>query len=225
MLSSKIKLAVVIGTACILTGCSGTPQAPVTITVTAPAPSAGASPTATASPSQETYPSTPPPSTNTSSASDQSTDSSSESTDSVLKPEKKGQHLTLADFFQPSGNWSESRYDLADKQGISGISAIASSCYGSNAQTLELRLANNFNNLTFSVAQANDSISSNQSLSVRVMGNNKQLDVQSVPFNKIQKFSVPVVGVNAATILIQLDSDTPSCGGSVKAVIYDIELS
>lgn len=143
----------------------------------------------------------------------------------MLKPEKKGQALTLADFFKPSDNWSESRYDLADKQGISGISAVVSSCNDSSSQTLELRLANNFSNLTFSVGQANDSINSDQSLSVRVMGNNKQLDVQSVPFNKIQKFSVPVAGVNAMTLAIHLDNDAPSCGGSVKAVVYDIELS
>ncbi|MDJ0313487.1 hypothetical protein QMG25_09530 [Arthrobacter sp. H35-D1] len=202
--------------------------------MTAPAPPLDTSTTGASSSAQGNGSSSPSPSmgsanapsTDSDSGPGPNSDSSSTPAEShVLTPEKKGQALTLADFFNPSSSWSESRYNLADKQDISGISAGISSCSDSSAETLELRLANNFSNLTFSVGQANDSINSNQSLSVRVTGNNKQLDVQSVPFNEIQKFDVPVAGVNATTIEVHLDSDAPDCGGSVKAVIYDIELS
>ena len=92
---------------------------------------------------------------------------------------------------------------------------------------LELRLANNFDELTFSVGQANDSLASDQNVSVEVVGNNQQIDIRSVPFNQIQEFRIPVSGVNALKIDLSLDEDVQNCGrtGSVVAVLTDITLN
>ncbi|MFC8040655.1 hypothetical protein ACFUOZ_14990 [Paenarthrobacter sp. NPDC057355] len=128
--------------------------------------------------------------------------------------------MSLSNFFEPESSWTENRYDVADKSGVSGIATTISS-YGS-AETLELRLANNFNSLTFNVGQANDSKSSDKILLVRVVGNGKQLDVRKVPFNTIQEISVPAKGVNALKIELSLD-DTPSSDSkSIQAVVSDV---
>lgn len=164
-------------------------------------------------------------------SSEASTDGSSPEADSspgavVLSPDKKGQTLALADFFSPDSEWTENRYDVADEGAVSGISRDISTC-GSNYSTssLELRLANNFETLNFRVGQANTSEASDQNLVVRVEGNGKQLDVQRIPFNQIQEFSVPVEGVNAAIMQFYLDDEMEGCGsGDVQAVVYDAEL-
>lgn len=144
----------------------------------------------------------------------------------VLSPDKKGQTLTLADFFNPDSDWTENRYDVADEGAVSGISYDVQNCGpGYSTDSLELRLANNFETLNFRVGQANSSEVSDQNLVVRVEGNGKQLDVQRVPFNEIQEISVPVDGVNAAILQFYLDDEMEGCGsGNVQAVVYDAEL-
>ncbi len=139
-----------------------------------------------------------------------------------LDPEDVGRRLTLNDFFNPNSYWEEQRYDIADQKQVQGIATEISGCYA--YQELELRLANNFEELTFSVAQANDSTSSDQSLSVEVLANNAQAEIRSVPFNEIQEFSIPVEGVNALKIHVSLDDRVADCGGAVTAVLTDVTL-
>ena len=54
--------------------------------------------------------------------------------------------------------------------------------------------ANNFEELTFSVAQANDSRDSDRQLGVEVLANNEQVEIRSVPFNQVQEFTIDVDG-------------------------------
>jgi hypothetical protein len=137
------------------------------------------------------------------------------------QPGDEGRELTLADFFEPSTWWEEERYDIADQKDVQGIAAEVGTCYGV-AQELELRLANNFDTLEFSVAQANDSRESDQSLSVEIIANNSQVEIRSVPFNEVQTFTIPVRGVNALKINFGLDDRVENCGGSVIAVVTDV---
>jgi hypothetical protein len=138
-----------------------------------------------------------------------------------LNPDDAGRRLTLNDFFNPSPYLEEDRYDLADEKQVQGIAADVNSC--SSYQELELRLANNFEKLDFSVGQANDSTSSDASVTVEVLANNAQVEIRSVPFNEIQEFSIPVEGVNALKIHIYLD-DRATCNATVTAVLTDITL-
>lgn len=144
----------------------------------------------------------------------------------VLPPDVKGQTLALADFFNPNSDWTEGRYNVADQGSVSGIAREINSCgLGNSTPTLELRLANNFENLKFKVGQDNNSASSDKTLTVRVEGNGKQLDVQSIPFNEVRDFSVPVKDVNALKIQFYLEDQNENCySGSLQAVIYDVEL-
>ncbi|NYJ05812.1 hypothetical protein [Petropleomorpha daqingensis] len=162
------------------------------------------------------------------STSTSSSSSTSSSPGGPLGTESAGRPLHLNDFFGPSQNWSEKRYDIADKSQVQGIGTMVQNC-GSRytPQELELRLANNFDQLTFSVGQANDSKASDQNVTVEILGNNQQIDIRSVPFNQIQQFTVPVSGVNALKIELYLDDAVQNCGrtGSVIAVLTDITLN
>jgi hypothetical protein len=161
------------------------------------------------------------------SSSSSSTASTSASPGGPLGTDAAGRKLTLADFFQPDSQWAEKRYDIADKKQVQGIGTTVVQCSSGTPRELELRLANNFDQLSFSVGQANDSPASDQNVSVEVLGNNQQIDIRSVPFNQIQQFTIPVTGVNALKIDLRLDSDVQNCGrtGSVNAVLTDITLS
>jgi hypothetical protein len=170
--------------------------------------------------------------TTSSAASSSSTTSSSSSTSSSpggpLGTDAAGRKLTLADFFQPDSQWAEKRYNIADKSQVQGIGTTVQYCGESyQPRELELRLANNFDELKFSVGQANDSLASDQNVSVAVVANNQQVDIRSVPFNQIQQFTVPVTGVNALKIDLRLDDAVQNCGrsGTVNAVLTDITLS
>ncbi|THJ68002.1 hypothetical protein E8P82_04060 [Arthrobacter echini] len=204
--------------------------------------SAAASPAPTSSlmPSEPVVPSTSPSSSSAPPASTSSPDSSApspspspegegeelpesedqESGAPTVPTGKAGATLGLADFFEPSSDWEENRYEVAGEANVSGISAEVSGHDESQAERLELRLANNFDRLDFTVGQANDSSSSDQTMVVQVLGNNKQLDVQQVPFNAQQPISVDVSGVNAVVINFYLEDS--STYGSVNAVLSDI---
>ena len=137
-----------------------------------------------------------------------------------LGTDSAGRPLTLANFFEPDSSWAEKRYDIADKSQVQGIGTEVTNCYQGNARPLELRLGNKFKQLTFSVGQANDSQASDQKLVVEVLANNQQVEIQSVPFNQVQDFKIPVDGVNALKILLYLDNTVQRCGnGSVNGVI------
>jgi hypothetical protein len=145
----------------------------------------------------------------------------SDDSDGPLDPEDEGRKLTLADFHMPSSAWDEERYDIADEKDVQGIAATVQQCGDYSPLELELRLANNFEELTFSVAQANDSRDSDQQLSVEVLANNEQVEIRSVPFNQVQEFTIDVDGVNALKILFYLDDNVDGCGGSVIGVLTD----
>jgi hypothetical protein len=147
---------------------------------------------------------------------------STSSTPGELDPADVGRRLTLNDFFNPATSWQEDRYDIADQKQVQGIAAEVYSC--DSYQELELRLANNFDELDFSVGQANDSASSDASVTVEVLANNAQVEIRSVPFNEIQEFSIPVEGVNALKIHVYLD-DRATCRGTVTAVLTDVTLA
>ncbi|MFE4081782.1 hypothetical protein [Paenarthrobacter sp. YIM B13468] len=127
----------------------------------------------------------------------------------------------MADFFEPESSWTENRFDVEDKAGVSGIAAQIST-YGQ--QTLELRLGNNFSSLTFNVGQANDSKSSDKILVIRVVGNGKQLDVRKVPFNTVQEISVTTKMVNAVKIEATVEDAESRDSKSVLAVVSDVTL-
>ncbi|MBG0741725.1 hypothetical protein IV500_20420 [Paeniglutamicibacter antarcticus] len=218
MKNRAIKSVCIMAITCILASCSGSTQPPITTTTITTIPPAPTSTTAAiSSPTQSEDPVSPPPDTAASS-------DAPPTTGSVLEaPTEKGKiPVPLAEFFHPSSNWLEGRYDVADQQNISGIKSVVSKCYSADPVRLELRLANHFEKLSFSVGQANDSNSSDQVLVVRVTGNNKQIEVHPIAFNSHQEFNIPVTDVNAATIEMYLDDSVSNCGGSVGAVIYDI---
>lgn len=153
--------------------------------------------------------------------------SSSEPDDGVkmIGPEDAGRSLVLSDFVRPDSDWKQNRYNIASKSNVNGIGQEISSCGDYNPQTLELRLGNNFEKLDFSVGQDNLSVSTDQKLVVRVIGNNKELEVYRVPFNNYQSFSVDIPEVNALRIETFLDEEVENCGdGSALAVFYDIKL-
>ncbi|MGY1609210.1 MULTISPECIES: hypothetical protein [unclassified Geodermatophilus] len=208
----------VVMTACLaplVAACSGAEVTP---------PSAsGATTTAT----QDSSTSTAPTSTSTSTSSSQTTTSPSLTpTGGVLEPESSGEELGLEDFFQPNeAHWQENRFDIADQPDVQGMAAVASGCGSNYTRTLELRLSNSFENLTFKVGQSNDSESSDQELTVEVLANNEQVEIRQVPFNQIQEFEIPVRAVNALKVQTYLNPDNPDCRGSVIGVVHDVSVS
>lgn len=155
--------------------------------------------------------------------------SSASSTDgTVLRPDQKGKNLTLSEFFSPTNTWAENRYSVAGETNVSGIAGEIDQCgnsYGS-PEKLELRLANSFDQLSFKAGQADQSESSKQTLVVRAVGNGNQIDIQRIPFNKIQEFTLNVSDVNALELEFLLDEDVTDCSrlGKTTAVVWDIEL-
>lgn len=142
----------------------------------------------------------------------------------VIGPNDAGRILVLSDFFRPDDDWKQNRYDIASKSNITGIGKEISTCGDYDPEVLQLRLGNNFTKIDFSVGQDNLSSSTDQKLVVRVIGNNKELEVYRVPFNKYQTFSVDVSNVNALSIQTYLDEEVEDCGGSALAVFYDMKL-
>jgi len=143
----------------------------------------------------------------------------------VLESGSAGEELGLADFFQPEQYWQEDRFDIADQSDVQGIGATAQGCSEDYARTLELRLSNSFETLTFKVGQSNDSVSSDQELTVEVLANNEQAEIRQVPFNQIQQFDITVDSVNALKIRVYLNPDNQDCGGSVIGVVHDVSVS
>lgn len=145
----------------------------------------------------------------------------------VLSPESaRDRDLTLADIFAQSGEWAEERHDIASTKDVKGMAVTTSQCYASGARQLELRLANGFKKFAFSVGQSNSSAASDQVLKLEVYGNEKQVEVRTVPFNRTQDVAVDVAEVNALKIRVYLDSGQDGCGnGAVTAVLYKMRLS
>lgn len=134
----------------------------------------------------------------------------------MLGPGRSGSTLALADFFEPDSAWTEGSYDIADRKSLQGISATISSCSLSQALPLELRLADNYKTLTFEAGESNDSKVSDQTLTIAVQANGKQVTAKNIPFNRVQNFSIDVTSVNSLRLLFYIG---PDCGMSVNAII------
>lgn len=210
VLRATLAAAIVIG----LPGCaadSGARQpAPTTVTETV-----------TASPSTATL------SSMTATSEQVASPTPSTSVTGVLPATATGRPLSLSEFFQPDGEWSEDRYDIASQSGVQGAGVTLQSCYENQAQVLELRLSNAFSTLSFSVGQANDSKTSTLNLVVEVVANNRQIDIQRVPFNKVQTFVEPATSVNAVQIRLYPEAATGNCGydDSIVGVVSGVTLT
>jgi hypothetical protein len=133
--------------------------------------------------------------------------------------------LGLSSFFQPISDWTENRYNVADREEVQGIASVVNWCYPTE-HPLELRLENKFQSLQFEVGQANTSEGSSQILIVDVAANGSQADIRRVAFNEIQNFTIPASGVNAMTIDFYLDNEADNCGDdSVTAILLNAVLS
>jgi len=138
----------------------------------------------------------------------------------VLQPSRVGSPLTLSDFFDPQ-NWAEGSYDIADRKAIQGVETSVDQCLSDNPQSLELRLGDNFKSMAFQVGQANDSADGDQTLTVAVIANGKQSQVQNIKFNEIRSFTVDVTSVNSLKILFYLlQVPNRGCQGDVNAVLF-----
>lgn len=226
--AGRIGLTRALGAALAATGVAATAACGGGTSSTA-ADTSSPAPTTTEETTATTTASTTTPSTTTPSTTSPPTATTTGATSTTAGPlgtDAAGRRLTLSDFFSPASSWEEQRYDVAGQQDLQGIANEVSSCYGANDEDgLELRLGNNFDTLVFSVAQADDSRSSDQELAVQVIANNEQVEVRNVPFNQVQDFSIPVTGVNALKIQLALDDRNPDCSGAVTAVLTDVEVS
>lgn len=147
-------------------------------------------------------------------------------TSSVLSAPREGETvpLSLNEAFNPSSGWHEDRYDIASAMEVRGISQKNMACWNERPE-LEFRLANHYSELSFSFGQANDSLSADLNLKVAVYGDEKQLDVNSVPFNQTRNMTVPVTGVNSLKIIISANDE--KCEGlqqSLTPVLYNLTI-
>lgn len=140
-----------------------------------------------------------------------------------LSTDRRMQPLGLADAQAAVGEWQESRYEVADRVDVRGVGVPVDAC-GDSTDTplLEFRLANRFATLRFSASQANNSVDSNQLLTVLVEGNGSQLDIQKVPFNRVKSIEVSVDGVNALRIRLFLDENECNYQESVVGVLESL---
>lgn len=153
-----------------------------------------------------------------------SSPSDSSSSDAIVPPEAKGRVLHLNEFFNPDKmTWEEGRFDVASKSQVMGLAADISSCGDTSAKELELRLAHRFQRLSFSAGQNTQSKSAQDKVIVEVVTNGSTVESHSIPFDSIQKFDVPVAGVNSVVIRSYLDDGVDDCGshGNSTIVITD----
>ena len=137
-----------------------------------------------------------------------------------------GRDLRIADFFSAPIEWRDGTYDVASDRALPGVSGPLRRCNEdeANAQTFELRLANNFRRLTMRVGQANNSESSDAEVLVRFVGNGSFIDSTRVKFNKLQDVAVPVTGVNALKLELFMSGKKCDEDKVVNAVIASLRL-
>lgn len=150
-----------------------------------------------------------------------------EATSAVVPQSRRDQELALNDFFGPNQSWSENRFDIGSAKQVRGLANSSLTCNGESSPSLELRLGNNFTELGFSAGQGNASLASDYSLVIEVLANNRQVEIRSIPFNKISSFKIPVTDVNA--LIIKVYEEAPSgktCwSGQITAVLTGVRLS
>ena len=207
-------IAAVTGLICFgLTACGGAGAAVVqTVTVTQPAPTSASAETST-----EAIP--------TPSDSDTPTEPTETDQPTPGPTAPKPGIIGLDSFFQPSGEWTENRFDVADRGQVKGVSAEITQC-SQAFELLEMRLSNKFKALTFSAGQDNSSESSDDLLVIAVNTNGKQADVRKIKFNTVQEFNVSVEGVNAVQISFTRARPDGGCySKDIRAVLFDGTLS
>lgn len=229
-----------------LTGCSATPAGPVEPPPTAtssdsPAETSSPSPTDTSSPTPTPTPSgtdtaipsgspsptpfgTPGSATPVPSATPG--DPSATGTPPVLDRSAANRDLRIADFFAAPVEWRDGTYDVASERALPGLSGPLRRCNEeeANAQTFELRLANNFTKISMRVGQANNSENSDAEVLVRVVGNGTFIDSTRVKFNKVQTVSVPVSQVNALKLEVFMTGKKCDEDKVVNAVLANLRL-
>lgn len=145
-----------------------------------------------------------------------------------ITTELAGTSLGLTDAHGVIGEWEEDRYEVVDRSDVEGLGVPVTSTIQSSSVQLEYRLANRFSTLSLTVAQANNSQDSNQDLTVRVLGNEEQIGIQKVAFNKVGRLELDITGVNALKLRLYLDEDKQrELGGgsaSVIAVVEDLQV-
>jgi hypothetical protein len=217
---ARLHTVAILGTSCLLTamvtacGSGGgaveaaTPT--VTVTVTAP-PSPTATPKTTTSNSGSALPTRAP---------------ATPATPGPLETSVSGQPLGLSHVFEVVGQWTEDRYDIADRTEVRGIGVPVNTCgKGNSAPSLELRLAHRFKTLSMNVGQANTSPSSDATLEVEIVANNQQVDSRSVPFDQIQPIEVSAQDVNPLMVRMWLEPASDCYGDEVIAVIENLIVS
>jgi len=207
-----------------VSACGGdsTRSATPTVTVTAPTDSM-------TGPSSPAVTQSSPSSSNTSTPGI-TTASASATPGQTVPSARANQPLGLADAQAKVGEWEESRYEIADRSDVRGMGVPVTYCgdnSGVSNAMLEYRLANRFKTLSMSISQANSSKQSDQQLTVAVIANGSQLDIQTVPFNQVKPVQVPVLGVNALQIRLSLNEKVKDCGygGGVTGVIEQLVVS
>ena len=209
-------IAAVTGLLCLgLTACGGaSPAAVQTVTVIQPAPTSSSAQT----PSNTEM--TPAPS-------DVDTPTEPLETDATTSgpPALEPGVIGLDSFFEPSADWTENRFDVADRGQVKGVSAEITQC-GQAFETLEMRLSNKFKALKFTAGQDNSSESSDDLLIISVNTNGKQADVRKIKFNTVQEFNISVDGVNAVQLSFTRSRPDGQCfSKDIRAVLFDGTLS
>jgi hypothetical protein len=128
--------------------------------------------------------------------------------------------LSLTDAQSSYPEWEEGLYEVADRTNVRAMGVPVTYCgdQGDSSPRLEFRLANRFKTLSMNVAQANSSKDSDQTLVVVIEGNDKQLDIQQVPFNEVVSIAdLNIEGVNALRVKISLDDEDEDCGSNSGA--------
>lgn len=146
----------------------------------------------------------------------------------VLNKDSTGRSLRTADFFRTPEEWRDGRFNVAGQQQLSGVSGPLSDCQeepSESTPTIELRLANNFDKITFDFGQSDDSADSEVIFYVQVTGNGSYIDQKSVPFNKIRTFEAPVSNVNALKIQMWLGGKNCGYDSDVDGVFMNLRLT
>lgn len=131
--------------------------------------------------------------------------------------------LGLDEVFNVEGEWTEDRFNVADRSDLLAMGA-PTSC-GFSTPSLELRLEQRFETLSFEVGQANSSRNSGETLIVTVIGNGEQIDTRDIKFNQIQEFELDVRNVNALIMEFTFDREECEIGAQVVAVVNDLQVT
>jgi hypothetical protein len=210
----------------LVTGGCGTPQTPILATPTPTASTPPSSPLATDT-------SAPAPSdtvsigTGTPAVETNSPRGGNSNEPPVLDEGSSGRSLTTADFFSTPEDWADGRFDVAGQQDLPGIGGPLAGCTerpSESSPTIELRLANNFKQISMQVGQSDDSPSSDVEVNVQLLGNEEYIDTVQVPFNQIRTFRASVANVNALKIQLWIGKKGCEYTERVDAVLMDLKV-